>query len=160
MSTVELLYKALLAHNMKLATAESCTGGMVAAAITDIAGSSSVFERGFVTYSNEAKSEMLDVSAELIVSVGAVSREVALAMAQGALDHSNADISVAITGIAGPSGGSPDKPVGLVHFAVARQGAGAIHNVQKFGNLPRSEIRAKATAHALTLVLDQIDLAP
>ncbi len=160
MILAEKLYKVLLAKNLKLATAESCTGGMVAAAITDIAGSSSVFERGFVTYSNEAKTEMLGVPADLIARVGAVSREVALAMAMGALDHSNADLAVAITGIAGPTGGSHEKPVGLVHFAVARQGEPAIHNVQKFGNLSRAEIRERATTHALNLLLSQLGLEP
>jgi nicotinamide-nucleotide amidase len=160
MSVAEKLYKALLAQNIKLATAESCTGGMVAAAVTDIAGSSSVFERGFVTYSNEAKTEMLGVPADLIARLGAVSREVAIAMATGAIDNSNACISVAITGIAGPAGGSPEKPVGLVHFAVARHGKTAIHNVQKFGSLSRAEIRSKATAHALSLVLSQLESAP
>lgn len=160
MSIAEKLYKTLLANNMKLATAESCTGGMVAAAITDIPGSSAVFERGFVTYSNEAKSEMLGVPAHLIATVGAVSREVAVAMAVGALDHANADISVAVTGVAGPAGGSPQKPVGLVHFSVARQGAPTIHDVQKFGSLSRADIRAKATAHALTLVLAQLVREP
>jgi nicotinamide-nucleotide amidase len=160
MSLAEKLYKTLLAQNMKLATAESCTGGMVSAAVTDIAGSSSVFDRGFVTYSNCAKTEMLGVPADLIARVGAVSREVAIAMAMGALDNSNADIAVAVTGVAGPAGGSPEKPIGLIHFSVARQGETAIHNVQKFGNLSRAEIREKATAHALTLVLSQLGLEP
>jgi nicotinamide-nucleotide amidase len=160
MSLAEQLYKALLTRNLKLASAESCTGGMVAAAITDIAGSSSVFDRGFVTYSNAAKTEMLGVPADLISRLGAVSREVAIAMAKGALDQSNADIAVAITGIAGPAGGSPEKPVGLVHFSVAKQGEAPIHNVQKFGNLSRAEIRTKATAHALGLVLAQLGFEP
>ena len=160
MSIAEKLYKTLLAKNMKLATAESCTGGMVAAALTDIAGSSAIFERGFVTYSNEAKSEMLGVPADLISSIGAVSREVAIAMARGALDNSNADISVAVTGIAGPSGGSPEKPVGLVHFAVAQQGKASFHNVQKFGSLSRQEIRTKSMNHALSLVLTQLETEP
>ncbi len=142
---------------MKLATAESCTGGMVAAAVTDIAGSSNVFDRGFVTYSNCAKTEMLDVSADLIDSIGAVSREVAIAMAKGALDNSNADISVAVTGVAGPGGGSAEKPVGLVHFAVAQQGKATVHSVQKFGNLRRLEIRTKSVNHALSMVLAQLE---
>ena len=160
MSLAETVYKALLRRNFKLATAESCTGGMVAAAVTDIAGSSNVFDRGFVTYSNCAKIEMLDVSADLIESIGAVSREVAIAMAKGALDNSNADISVAITGIAGPGGGSPEKPVGLVHFAVAQQGKATVHNVQKYGNLRRVEIRTKSTEHALSMVLAQLEGEP
>jgi nicotinamide-nucleotide amidase len=157
MSLAETVYRALLRRNMKLATAESCTGGMVAAAVTDIAGSSNVFDRGFVTYSNCAKTEMLDVSADLIDSIGAVSREVAIAMAKGALDNSNADISVAVTGVAGPGGGSAEKPVGLVHFAVAQQGKATVHSVQKFGNLRRLEIRTKSVNHALSMVLAQLE---
>jgi nicotinamide-nucleotide amidase len=160
MSLAETVFKALQRHNMKLATAESCTGGMVAAAITDIAGSSIVFDRGFVTYSNSAKTEMLGVPADLISSIGAVSREVAIAMARGALDNSNADIAVAVTGVAGPTGGSPDKPVGLVHFAVAQQGKASFHNVQKFGNLCRRDIRTKSMNHALSLILAQLEAEP
>ena len=160
MSLADNVYKALLRRNMKLSTAESCTGGMVASAITDIAGSSQVFDRGFVTYSNSAKTEMLDVPADLIENIGAVSREVAIAMARGALDNSNADISVAVTGVAGPTGGSPEKPVGLVHFAVAQQGKASVHNVQKFGNLCRKDIRNKSTQHALTLILAQLESEP
>ncbi len=105
---------------LKIATAESCTGGLVAAALTSVAGSSDVFERGFVTYSNEAKAQMLGVDPAMIRRHGAVSREVAIAMAHGALRTSRAHLSVAVTGIAGPGGGSPEKPVGLVHFAAAR----------------------------------------
>ncbi|HEV3184607.1 MAG TPA: CinA family protein, partial [Xanthobacteraceae bacterium] len=107
------------ARGRKIATAESCTGGLVAGALTDIAGSSDVVERGFVTYSNEAKLEMLGVLASTLANHGAVSRETAEAMAVGAIRRSMADVSVAITGIAGPGGGSPEKPVGLVHFAAA-----------------------------------------
>jgi nicotinamide-nucleotide amidase len=110
------------AKNLMLATAESCTGGMIAAALTDIAGSSDVVERGFVTYSNLAKTELLGVHADLIARVGAVSEEVALAMASGALAHAPVDLAVAVTGIAGPGGGSAEKPVGLVHFGLARRG--------------------------------------
>ena len=152
MSLAEQVFQQLSAHGLKLATAESCTGGMVAAAITDIAGSSSVFDRGFVTYSNEAKSEMLTVPADLISEFGAVSAEVATAMAAGALSHSAADIAVAITGIAGPTGGSAEKPVGLVHFAVATHHA-TFAKAQRFGNLPRSEIRERATHYALEMLL-------
>jgi nicotinamide-nucleotide amidase len=119
MSLAQQVYDLLSVHGLKLATAESCTGGMIAAAITDIAGSSAVFDRGFVTYSNEAKIEMLGVDAELFVRFGAVSEQVATAMAKGALSRSNADIAIAITGVAGPSGGSVEKPVGLVQFALA-----------------------------------------
>src|SRR5499427_4160717 len=110
------------AKRLMIATAESCTGGLVAAMLTEIPGSSDVLERGFVTYSNAAKTAMLGVPADVIARFGAVSRETAGAMAQGALTHSPADLAVSITGIAGPGGGSPDKPVGLVHFAAAAGG--------------------------------------
>jgi nicotinamide-nucleotide amidase len=119
------LADALRDRGWMLASAESCTGGLIAAACTSVSGSSDWFERGFVTYSNEAKTEQLGVPAALIDSHGAVSREVALAMAEGALTHSRADIAVAVTGIAGPTGGTPDKPVGTVWLAVAAKGAPA-----------------------------------
>jgi nicotinamide-nucleotide amidase len=159
MMIAEEVFALLLERGLKLTTAESCTGGMVAAAITDIAGSSKVFERGFVTYSNESKTELLGVAATLLVQNGAVSAEVAAAMAEGALSHSRANIAVSITGIAGPDGGSAEKPVGLVHFAVATRKA-TRHAVQRFGNLTRSEIRMKATVFALSLVLDQLKAEP
>ena len=154
------VFAVLMAKGLKLATAESCTGGMVAAAITDIAGSSEVFDRGFVTYSNDAKSDMLAVPASLVEAFGAVSSQVAIAMAEGALDHSLADIAVAITGIAGPSGGSIEKPIGLVHFACAMDGVETMATVQRFGSLTRREIRTKATEFALGLVLRQLNAAP
>ncbi|WP_248304771.1 CinA family protein [Breoghania sp. L-A4] len=132
-----------------VATAESCTGGMVAAAITDIAGSSAVLDCGFVTYSNEAKSAMLGVAPELIAEHGAVSEPVARAMAQGALGKSRADAAVSITGIAGPGGGSREKPVGLVHFAIARRGAPTVHSAQTFGDLGRHEVRLIAARYSL-----------
>ena len=118
------LAQALRAAGLKLATAESCTGGLIAAACTAVAGSSDWFERGFVTYSNAAKTEMLGVPAALIAAHGAVSAEVAQAMAEGALAHSHADLAVAVTGIAGPGGATPGKPVGTVWMAVARRGSG------------------------------------
>jgi nicotinamide-nucleotide amidase len=145
--------------DMKLTTAESCTGGMVAATITDIAGSSTVFDRGFVTYSNAAKVEMLGVPFDLISQFGAVSEEVAIAMAQGAMLHSAADIAVSITGVAGPSGGSDLKPVGLVHFAVAMRETTVSH-VQRFGNLSRAEIRNSAVQFAFEIVLAQLTTEP
>ena len=117
--TPEGLVALLKSKGLMVATAESCTGGLVAAAITDVPGSSAVLDRGFVTYSNEAKSEMTGVPPALIAAHGAVSAEVAAAMAEGALTHSRADIAVAITGIAGPDGGTPEKPVGTVWIAVA-----------------------------------------
>lgn len=153
------VFLALQARKMKLATAESCTGGMVAAAITDIAGSSEIFDRGFVTYSNAAKVEMLGVRTDLILQFGAVSEEVALAMAHGAIMHSAADICVSITGIAGPGGGSDLKPVGLVHFAVTTRRT-AVPHVQQFGNLSRAEIRKYAVEYAFKIVLDQLSTDP
>lgn len=122
---VQALAAALTARGMRLATAESCTGGLIAAACTSLAGSSDWFERGFVTYSNEAKTELLGVAAALLEAHGAVSAEVARAMAEGALAHSPADLAVAVTGIAGPGGARPGKPVGTVWLAVARRGAKA-----------------------------------
>jgi nicotinamide-nucleotide amidase len=135
-----------------LATAESCTGGLVAAALTEIAGSSAVVDRGFVTYSNEAKTGMLDVAPALIGVHGAVSREVAIAMAEGAIRASRADIAVAVTGIAGPGGGSAEKPVGLVHFAVAVRGGVTTHAERQFGDIGRSEIRLASVRTALQMI--------
>jgi nicotinamide-nucleotide amidase len=153
-------------RGLKLATAESCTGGLLAAYITSVAGASDVLERGFITYSNDAKAEMLSVEASIIEAVGAVSQQVALAMAAGALLHSKADITAAITGIAGPGGGSPDKPVGLVHFAVARRiamSAGrldyrALHHEEEFGDIGRGEVQEEAVATALKLLRQSVDL--
>ena len=139
------------AKGWTLATAESCTGGLVAAALTDIAGASEVVERGFVTYSNRAKSELLGVPPDLIVKHGAVSAETAAAMAEGALAKAPVDLAVAVTGIAGPSGGSPDKPVGLVYFGVARRGGKAKTERQVFKG-DRAGIRRAATLRALELL--------
>jgi nicotinamide-nucleotide amidase len=139
------------AKGWTLATAESCTGGLVAAALTDIAGASDVVERGFVTYSNRAKSELLGVPTELIVKHGAVSAETAAAMAAGALAKAPVDLAVAVTGIAGPSGGSPDKPVGLVYFGVARRG-GKSSTERKIFKGDRAAIRHAATLRALELL--------
>jgi nicotinamide-nucleotide amidase len=139
-----------------VAVAESCTGGLVAAALTEIAGSSDVFERGFVTYSNEAKMEAIGVNQDILVTFGAVSVAVAWAMAQGALQHSHADIAVAITGIAGPGGGSEKKPVGTVVFARAVKGGdpdAVVADVRHFGDLGRSEVRRQAALVALDLLL-------
>ena len=132
--------------------AESCTGGLVAGALTAIPGSSDVFERGFVTYSNSAKSEMLGVPFWLIERHGAVSEDVARAMAGGALTHSRASLAVSITGIAGPDGGTPEKPVGLVHFAAGRRDHPIIHKRVLFGDLGRAEIRRRSVEQALTLL--------
>ncbi|WP_245433932.1 CinA family protein [Rhodomicrobium lacus] len=140
-----------------IATAESCTGGLVASALTSVPGSSSAFDRGFVTYSNEAKADMLGVDPALIAEHGAVSREVALAMATGALGRSHAGVSVAITGVAGPDGGSAEKPVGLVHFAAARttgNGVRLLHREERFGDIGRDEVRARSVETALALLIE------
>lgn len=137
-----------------VALAESCTGGLVCAALTEIPGSSAVLDRGFVTYSNEAKQEMLGVSRDLIDSVGAVSPATAWAMAQGAIRHSRADVAVAISGVAGPDGGSDLKPVGTVVFACARRGEEDVNAEQKLlEGRTRSEIRHQAAIIALELLL-------
>lgn len=139
-----------------IATAESCTGGLIAGALTDIAGSSDVVDRGFVTYSNEAKAEMIDVPMELINRVGAVSKEVALSMAEGALARSQAGVTVAVTGVAGPGGGSDEKPVGFVHIASARKGHPTLHRECRFGPITRAEIRHATVLAALDLVLENL----
>ncbi|GAA5625408.1 nicotinamide-nucleotide amidohydrolase PncC [Brucella sp. NBRC 12953] len=144
-------------HGIMIATAESCTGGLIAAALTDIAGSSDVVDRGFVTYSNEAKNEMVGVPMELINQVGAVSKEVAIAMAEGALNNSRAGISIAVTGIAGPGGGSAEKPVGLVHIASARKGFATLHKECRFGEKSREDIRHQTVLSALALVLEALN---
>lgn len=143
------------ARGVMIATAESCTGGLVAAALTQVAGSSAVVDRGFVTYSNEAKSDLVAVPVALIAAHGAVSEPVARAMAEGAVVNSRAAVSVAITGIAGPGGGSADKPVGLVHFAAAGP-AGVIHVEKRFGDIGREEVRLASVGVALDLLLDRV----
>jgi nicotinamide-nucleotide amidase len=153
--TVGLLVRALRDKGWKLTTAESCTGGLLAGAVTDVAGSSDVFDRGFVTYSNAAKTEMLGVSADLILQHGAVSEFVARAMAAGALMHSQADVAIAVTGIAGPGGGTDLKPVGLVHFACATQ-AKTTHIEVQFGDLGRAIVRQLAVRQALQLVMEAL----
>ena len=137
---------------LTIATAESCTGGLVAAALTEIAGSSDVFDRGFVTYSNAAKQRQLDIPAPLIAEHGAVSEPVAAAMAQGALANSDATLAVAVTGVAGPGGGSEAKPVGHVCFAVARAGVPVRTLTRRFGRRRRREIRLRATLQALEML--------
>jgi nicotinamide-nucleotide amidase len=139
-------------HGHKVATAESCTGGLVAGALTEIPGSSDVLDRGFVTYSNAAKQTMLGVPASILARHGAVSRETADAMAAGALAMSNADLAVAITGIAGPDGGSAEKPVGLVHFAVAARDGRRLHREKRYGDIGRSTVRREAVKEALALL--------
>jgi len=138
------------ARKLRVATAESCTGGLVAGALTEIAGSSDVVDRGFVTYSNEAKQQMLGVSSETIKNFGAVSRQTAEEMARGALGKANADLVVAITGIAGPGG--KDKPVGLVHFAAASRGGALTHKEMRYGDIGRGEVRGKSVLEALHML--------
>jgi nicotinamide-nucleotide amidase len=141
-------------RGLRIVTAESCTGGLVAGCLTAIAGSSVVVERGFVTYSNEAKIELLSVPAELIASVGAVRAETAAAMAYGALAHSRADIAISVTGIAGPGGGSAEKPVGLVHFACARRDQKPKLLEKRFGDIGRGAVRQKSVEAALDLLAE------
>ncbi len=143
------------ARGLMVATAESCTGGLVAAALTAVPGSSAALDRGFVTYSNQAKQQMLGVTEATLNAHGAVSEPTARAMAQGAVDHSLALVSVAVTGIAGPGGGSADKPVGLVHFAAQGPG-GLIHRREAFGDLGRDAIRMAAVRVALALLADRL----
>ena len=159
---ITTLFELLTSQNIMLVTAESCTGGMIAAAITERAGSSAVFERGYVTYSNAAKIELLDVPKEIIDTQGAVSAECAQAMATGALKNSHGNIALSVTGIAGPGGGSADKPVGLVHFAVAHQIAhkkdGAV-NTQSYHHLferSRHDIRRAALRFGLERVIETL----
>lgn len=140
------------ARGLKLATAESCTGGLVAATLTEIAGSSDVVDCGFVTYSNEAKQNLLGVPAATLKRHGAVSGETATAMAAGALKNSQADVSVAITGIAGPGGGSKQKPVGLVHFAAASRDGRCIASSRRYGKIGRRRVRQRSVAEAFELL--------
>lgn len=141
---------------LKIATAESCTGGLLAALLTEIPGSSSVFERGFVTYSNRAKEEMLGVPGDALADYGAVSEPVARMMAEGALGNSRANISVGITGVAGPGGGTKMKPVGTVHIACARENRAIIHQHLQLGEISRDAIRMAAVETALNLIQAQM----
>ena len=145
------LVEAFASRGKVIATAESCTGGMIAAGLTDIAGASSVLDRGFVTYSNAAKSEMIGVATALIEAHGAVSQEVARAMAEGALAASRADVTIAVTGIAGPGGGSAEKPVGLVHLALASRQQ-TIHHVARFGDIGRTNVRRETVVLAYSML--------
>ena len=140
------------ASKLRIATAESCTGGLIAALLTEIPGSSDVFDRGFVTYSNRAKQDMLDVPGDLIADQGAVSEAVARMMAEGAVANSHAHVALAVTGVAGPGGGTPLKPVGLVHMAACREGRSILHEAHRFGDIGRSEVRMKTVEAALNLL--------
>jgi nicotinamide-nucleotide amidase len=145
------------AKKLTIAAAESCTGGLLAATLTEIPGSSAVFDRGFVTYSNDAKIAMLGVPVDLIETFGAVSRETAQAMASGALVQANVDLAVAITGIAGPGGAMPGKPVGLVHLAAAARGGTRIHQARQFGDIGRAPVRHEAVRQALAMLRELAD---
>lgn len=152
-SLVEELSLLLIEHQQRLVTAESCTGGMIAAAMTDRSGSSAIFERGFITYANEAKIELLGVKSATIETHGAVSEQCAAEMAQGALKNSHADIAVSVTGIAGPNGGSDEKPVGLVFIGIAKQN----QTPQVFKHTfqgDRASIRQESLEHALTHLIE------
>lgn len=152
LARAEALIRLCTTKGLKVTTVESCTGGLISALLTEIPGSSAVVDRSFVTYSNEAKAEMIGVPMSLIDAHGAVSAPVARAMASGALQHSNADLSVAVTGIAGPGGGSPEKPVGLVQFARAQRGAEPEVFEKRFDDKGRASIRRAALEFALTLL--------
>lgn len=146
------LIKLCVDKKLTIATAESCTGGLVAGALTDVAGSSAVLDRGFVTYSNNAKQQMLGVPAETLKKYGAVSRQTADAMAHGALEKAKVDLAVSITGIAGPGVGSADKPVGLVHFAAVSRDGTTLHAAMRYGDIGRSEVRRKSVLQALRML--------
>jgi nicotinamide-nucleotide amidase len=139
---------------LMIATAESCTGGLIAGALTDIPGSSAVVDRGFVTYTNVAKNEMLGVQERTLAIYGAVSRETALQMVHGALFRSRADLAVAVTGIAGPGGGSADKPVGLVHLAAKSRAGNLIHREMRYGEIGRDKVRLATVSAALEMLLE------
>ncbi len=155
-SLVEELSLLLIGKNMRLVTAESCTGGMIAAAMTDRSGSSALFERGFVTYSNEAKIEDLGVNSATIEAYGAVSEQTAAEMALGALNNSHADISLSVTGIAGPNGGTKEKPVGLVYIAVALQNKEPVVTKNNFDG-DRTSIRQATAEKALELLIETLE---
>jgi nicotinamide-nucleotide amidase len=152
LARAEHLLAAARAGGVRIATAESCTGGLIAALLTEIPGASDVFGRGFVTYSNKAKEDMLGVSAATLRQHGAVSEAVARLMAEGAIRNSTAHMSVAVTGIAGPGGGTDEKPVGLVHIAVARAGEPTLHRESRFGDIGRSAIRLASVETALDML--------
>ncbi|MBB4215476.1 damage-inducible protein CinA [Rhizobium anhuiense] len=151
-SAAETIIREFTAAGLMLSTAESCTGGLIAGALTEISGSSAVVDRGFVTYTNNAKVEMLGVQAETLLRFGAVSEETARQMVHGALFRSRAEIAVAVTGIAGPGGGSAEKPVGLVHLAAKSRTGALIHRKMLYGDIGRSEVRLATVRTALEMV--------
>ena len=137
---------------LRICTAESCTGGMIATLLTEVPGSSAVFDRGLVVYTNRAKQDLLGVPGDLIADMGEVSEAVARMMAEGAVENSNAQLAIAVTGIAGPGGGTARKPIGLVHIAAAREGRSILHEEQHFGDIGRTEVRLKTCEAALQLL--------
>ena len=157
-SSARALSRSLLdlcrSRRLTIATAESCTGGLVAGALTDIPGSSDVVDRGFVTYSNEAKRAMLGVNATTLATFGAVSKETATQMAIGALERAGVDLAISTTGIAGPGGATPGKPVGLVHFAAAARDGRIIHREHRFGAIGRSAVRERSVVEALRMLIE------
>ncbi len=157
LAAAEALLERARRAGVRIATAESCTGGLVAGLLTEVAGSSDVVERGFVTYSNAAKAGAVGVPAELIARHGAVSEPVAQALAEGALSRSEAELTVAITGVAGPGGGSAEKPVGLVWFATAKAGGPVLSHEARYGDLGRSAVRLAAVRTALRLLSARLD---
>jgi nicotinamide-nucleotide amidase len=155
---IEAQAAGLIAHfrerQLMLSTAESCTGGLIAGALTEISGSSAVVDRGFVTYTNQAKMDLLGVLPATLDQFGAVSRETALQMARGALYRSKADVAVAVTGIAGPGGGSAEKPVGLVHLAAASRSGHLVHREMRYGEIGRSGVRLATVGTALEMLME------
>lgn len=159
MATARAVIAAARAKGIMIVTAESCTGGLVAGALTAVAGSSAVVDRGFVTYSNAAKEQLLGVPSDLIEIHGAVSEAVARAMAEGALAQSGTALAVSVTGVAGPGGGTDAKPVGLVHFGLARMGAATEHRAERFGDIGRDAVRAASVRVALELLAGGVEAA-
>jgi nicotinamide-nucleotide amidase len=156
LSLARLLLDECRERRLRVVTAESCTGGLVAAALTEIAGSSDVVDRGFVTYSNRAKQAVLGVPGDMLADYGAVSEPVVRAMAEGALDASDAHIAIAVTGVAGPGGGSPMKPVGTVHFATARANGAIQHRLELFGDIGRGAVRLASVRVALEMMRERV----
>jgi nicotinamide-nucleotide amidase len=152
LNLAELVLADARQQRLRIATAESCTGGLIGAILTEIPGSSDVYDRGFITYSNRAKSDLLGVPGDMIADMGAVSEAVARTMAEGAVENSNAHMAVAVTGVAGPGGGTRMKPVGLVHVAAFRENRSIQHEAHRFGDIGRSEIRMKTVEAALELL--------
>lgn len=155
-STVARIISAFGARRLTLATAESCTGGLIVGALTEISGSSAVVDRGFVTYSNQAKIDLLGVGSETLERCGAVSRQTAMEMVEGALSRSGCDVAVAVTGIAGPGGGTEEKPVGLVHLAARSLSGPLLHREMRYGDLGRSEIRLATVRTALEMLIEAV----